>query len=120
MDDDATLSSYGIKPGVMIHVLKKKEPEVPIPSRTLSEADVQQLVVAFRAFTLSYGYRAALQRLSRPEILENIIAATPGLADDPVAIAIIQDPELLVHMADPDTVRRIAELHPSLVCSFSI
>lgn len=27
----------------------------------------------------------------------------------------IQDPELLVHMSDPDTVRRIAELHPSLV-----
>lgn len=115
LDDDATLTSCGIKPGVMIHVLKKKEPETPVPSRTLSEADVQQLVVAFRAFTLSFGYRAALQRLSRPEVLENIIATTPGLSEDPVAIAMIQDPELLVHMSDPDTVRRIAELHPSLV-----
>lgn len=47
-------------------------------------------------------------------MLENIIATTPGLSEDPVAIAMIQDPELLVHMSDPDTVRRIAELHPSL------
>lgn len=47
--------------------------------------------------------------------MENIIAATPGLIDDPVAVAMIQDPELIVHMSDPDTVRRIAELHPSLI-----
>lgn len=61
MDDDATLSACGIKPGVMVHVLRKKEPETPVPVRSMSEADVQQLVVAFRAFTLSFGYRAALQ-----------------------------------------------------------
>lgn len=53
--------------------------------------------------------------MSRPEVLETIIAATPGLADDPAAIAIIQDPELIVHLADPDTVRRVAEKHPSLI-----
>lgn len=53
--------------------------------------------------------------MSRPEVLETIIAATPGLAEDPAAIAIIQDPELIVHMADPDTVRRVAEKHPSLI-----
>lgn len=78
MDDDATISSYGIKSGVTIHVLKKKEQEKPTPSKTLSEANVQQLVVAYRSFTMSYGYRAGLQRLSRPEILENIISTTPG------------------------------------------
>jgi len=46
------------------------------------------------------------QRLSRPEVLENIMMATPGLSEDPVAISIIQDPELLVHMENSDTVRR--------------
>lgn len=54
------------------------------------------------------------QRLSRPEVLENIIVATPGLAEDPVAITIIQDPELLTHMCDANTVRRVVEVHPSL------
>lgn len=99
----------------MVHVLKKKELDAPVQSRNLSEADVQQLVVAFRSFTLSFGYRTALQKLSRPDVLEHIIATTPGLSEDPVAIAMIQDPELLVHMSDPDTVRRAAELHPCLV-----
>lgn len=56
-----------------------------------------------------------LQRLSRPEVLENIIVATPGLANDPVAIAMMKDPELMVHMSDAETVRKIAEEHPSLI-----
>jgi len=115
LDDDSSLASCGVKPGVTIHVLEKKIPPTPIKVRPMTEADVQQLVVAFRAFSLSTGYRTALQRLSRPEILENIIVATPGLADDPIAIAMIRDPELIVQMSDPDTVRRIAELHPSLI-----
>ena len=51
-------------------------------------------------------YKCLFQRLSRPEVLENIMMATPGLSEDPVAISIIQDPELLVHMENADTVRR--------------
>lgn len=46
------------------------------------------------------------QRLSRPEMLENIVMATPGLSQDPVAMAIIRDPELLVHMGDVATIRK--------------
>lgn len=61
LQDDYTLSSYGVKPGVTIHVLEKKQEPPEIKPRTLSEAEIQQLVVAFRAFTLSAGYRTALQ-----------------------------------------------------------
>lgn len=46
------------------------------------------------------------QKLSRPDILDNIIMITPGLSQDPVAISMIQDPELLVRMGDIETVRR--------------
>ncbi|KAJ8950138.1 hypothetical protein NQ314_007991 [Rhamnusium bicolor] len=81
----------------------------------MTEVEVQQLVSAFRAFTLSSGYRTALQRLSRQDVLDKIMAATPGLSEDPAAIAIIQDPELIVHMADPDTVRKVSEDHPVLI-----
>ncbi|KAJ9580541.1 hypothetical protein L9F63_024281 [Diploptera punctata] len=114
LDDDAILQTCGVKPGVMVHVLKKKEKDIPVPVRTMTEVDVQELVMAFRTFTRHPSYRSALHRLSRPEVLENIMMATPGLSDDPVAISIIQDPELLVHMENADTVRRIIELHPSL------
>ncbi|XP_067010192.1 ubiquitin-like protein 7 [Anabrus simplex] len=114
LDDNATLRSCGLKQGVMVHVLKKKEKEPPIPVRSMSEGDIQELVLAFRTFTRHPSYRSALHRLSRQEVLENIIMATPGLNEDPVAISILRDPELLVHMENADTVRRIVELHPSL------
>lgn len=61
LEDDFSLASCGIKPGVMVHVLEKKVIPEPPPKRTLTESEIQQLVVAFKAFTLSPGYRIALQ-----------------------------------------------------------
>lgn len=114
LDDDSTLSSCGVKPGVMVHVLKKKAKEAPLPTQTMTECDIQALVVAFKTLTFSSSCKSSLQKLSRPDILENIIMITPGLSQDPVAISMIQDPELLVRMGDIETVRRIVELHPAL------
>lgn len=42
------------------------------------------------------------------------MVATPGLRDDPVALAMIQDPELLIQLCDAGTVRRVVEAHPAL------
>lgn len=62
LDDDSSLVNCGVKAGTMIHVLEKRKSEVPIRGRMLTEADVQQLVVAFRgAFAMRTGYRTALQ-----------------------------------------------------------
>ncbi|XP_039291880.1 ubiquitin-like protein 7 [Nilaparvata lugens] len=114
LDDEASLTSCGLKHGVMVHVLKKKAKDPPKPAQNMSEAEIQTLVLAFRALTRFATYRNALQRLSRPDILDNIIAITPGLSQDPVAISMIQNPELLARMGDIDTVRRIVEVHPAL------
>nr|BAN20903.1 unkown protein [Riptortus pedestris] len=114
LDDELTLSSYGLKPGVMLHVLKKKAKDVPIRSQPMSEQDIKALVIAFKTLTLNPSHRNSLQKLSRPDILENIIMITPGLSQDPVAISLIQDPELMVRLANFETVRRIVELHPAL------
>lgn len=61
LENDCTLTSYGIKPGVTIHVLEKKIESPPVQTPSLSWAEIQQLVTAFRAFMLSPGCRAALQ-----------------------------------------------------------
>ncbi|EEB13508.1 conserved hypothetical protein [Pediculus humanus corporis] len=112
LENNSTIESYGIQSGVTLHVLKKKEKAKP--GSLVNEADVLYLVSAFKSATKNPNYRGALQRLSRPEVLENIIAATPGLAEDPVAVSIIQDPELLTQLCDANIVRRIVEAHPSL------
>lgn len=47
----------------MIHVLLNKKQQSTHVAKVLTDAEIQQLVVAFKAFTLSSGYRAALQVL---------------------------------------------------------
>lgn len=41
--------------------------------------------------------------------------ATPGLEDDPPALAIIQDPELLYHFTAADVVARVVKKHPIIL-----
>lgn len=61
LNDESSLSSCSIKPGVMVHVLAKKPTREPFVKHTFSENEMQQLAIAFKAFTLSNGYRTALQ-----------------------------------------------------------
>lgn len=47
------------------------------------------------------------QRLSKkPDVIENIISSSPGLHKDPVALSMLQDPDLMTHLQDIETVKR--------------
>ncbi|XP_018309211.1 ubiquitin-like protein 7 [Mycetomoellerius zeteki] len=116
LEDDATVESVGLKNGSMVHALQKKEPESSILNKHVSEDCILQLASAFKSFNETPAFRSALHRLSkRPEVIDNIISSSPGLHEDAVAIAMLQDPELMAHFIDVDTVRRIAQLHPVLI-----
>jgi len=39
-------------------------------------------------------------------VINNIVYSSPGLHQDTVAIAMLQDPDLMAHFVDVDTVRR--------------
>lgn len=113
---EKTIESYGIKNGTTIHVIKKQYNDLePVPSvKTLSQVEIHQLVVALRSALVNPAFRTMLNNLSKPESMESIIAATPGLAEDPVAIAILQDFDLLMLVSDPTHIHRVVEMHPSL------
>ncbi|KYM96975.1 Ubiquitin-like protein 7, partial [Cyphomyrmex costatus] len=116
LEDDATVESVGLKNGSMVHALKKKEPESSMLNKHISEDCILQLASAFKSFNETPAFRNALHRLSkRPEVIDNIISSSPGLHEDAVAIAMLQDPDLMAHFIDVDTVRRIAQLHPVLI-----
>ncbi|XP_011171415.2 ubiquitin-like protein 7 [Solenopsis invicta] len=116
LEDDATVESIGLKNGSMVHALQKKEPESSIINKHISEDCILQLASAFKSFNETPAFRSALHRLSkRPEVIDNIISSSPGLHEDAVAIAMLQDPDLMAHFIDVDTVRRIAKLHPVLI-----
>jgi len=111
LDSDATVSSYGIKNGFTIYVLPKPKSDEsefsPMPSDTV----LATLAKGFKSF----GYRLALQRLSKPEVLAVILNAAPNLVNDPGALAIIQDAELMSAFVTPESIRKLLELHPVLI-----
>ncbi|XP_036145026.1 ubiquitin-like protein 7 [Monomorium pharaonis] len=116
LEDDATVESIGLKNGSMVHALQKKEPESSILNKPVSEDCILQLASAFKSFYETPTFRLALHRLSkRPEVIDNIVSSSPGLHEDAVAIAMLQDPDLMAHFIDVNTVRRIAKLHPVLI-----
>lgn len=116
LEDDITLEASGLKSGAMVHVLMKKEVEPPVPVKYISEESILQLASTFKSFIENPAFRSALHRLSkRPEVIDNIISSSPGLHEDSVAIAMLQDPDLMGHFTDIDTIKKIAELHPVLV-----
>lgn len=102
----------------MIHVIKKFEepnPCQPVPGKNLTELEVLKIARAFKSLSSSYDCRIALQTLAEEEHIEKLIVSAPALSKDPVAVSIIRDPELLLLLSNPDTVRKVAELHPSLI-----
>lgn len=55
-----TLESYGLKNGSMVHVLRRREPELPSFPKCISEDGILQLVSAFKSFKENPGLRSAL------------------------------------------------------------
>ncbi|XP_074650087.1 ubiquitin-like protein 7 [Tubulanus polymorphus] len=118
LKDAATLESYGIKEGVTIHALKKQDIVTQEPVGKMSDDEIKQTVVALRqAIMLHPGDRrmtSLTQLVSNPDSLDSILAATPGLDQDPIALAMLQSPQLLGVLADPNTISKVLDEHPCL------
>ncbi|XP_001606904.1 ubiquitin-like protein 7 [Nasonia vitripennis] len=119
IEDETPLEAYGIKNGSLIHFLKKKEVEktaASTASASDSEPNIKMLISVFQSFIGIPLLQLAMRHMTkRPEVIENIISSSPGLSEDAVAIAILHDPDLIVHFNNAETIRKIAKLHPSLL-----
>lgn len=95
------------------HILFKiAEREQP---KKLNAVEQHQLFLAFRAAVTNPNFRHTLQNLSKPENIQSLTETVPGLADDEIALSMLQDWELLLHLADPKIVQVLVEKHPALV-----
>lgn len=108
---DDTLEACGIKSGMTVFAYPHHE--LVKPACTLDMQDIP--VIAFGTALVNPAFRTVLQSLKDPDVLENVMAATPALADDPVAVGILQDPELMTLLANPTFLRKMADSHPALV-----
>lgn len=117
LQDKKPLSEYGVTSGVTIHVIEKPhvDPvEKPEP-RKITEEVIQDFVSNYRNFRVSPSFRSTLHHLENPAELDKVIAAVPGLQDDPIAIAFISKPDLFTQMEDPKTCWQIAEKNPLIL-----
>ncbi|XP_046562642.1 ubiquitin-like protein 7 [Haliotis rubra] len=107
------LTAYGLRPGSTVYVLQKKIRDEPsaAASHTPSKAEI---IAALQSDLLNPAYKSIVEKmLTDPDTIENIIAATPGLDTDPVAISMLQDPDLLTILAHPHNISKLLEKHPS-------
>lgn len=114
MEDCNPIYTYDVFRGATVHVFKKIQTEKLPPPKPFTDPDLIKLGVAFRSFTVNTAYRASLVKHTSPEEISSIILNVPGLAEDPVALALLQHSELLVKLGDFEVVKRLAQSHPVL------
>ncbi|XP_050990275.1 ubiquitin-like protein 7b isoform X2 [Labeo rohita] len=117
LKDDLTLDSYGIKSGSTLHIIKKTWPEPEVKPEPVNRSAAAREFRMLQAALHSNGsYRdAVFKMLANKESLEQIIAASPGLGSDPVALGVLQDKDLFVQFTDPKLLDMLIQSHPALV-----
>ena len=86
----------------------------PPKPRKLNTIEQQQLVVSFRAAMTNPHFKQTLQEVSSVNSIKNLTSSVPGLSEDHIALSMLRDWELLLHVADPKCVQILVERHPAL------
>lgn len=86
-----------------------------VQQKKLNAVEQHQLFLAFRAAMTNPNFRQTLQNFSKPENVQSLTETVPGLAGDEIALSMLQDWELLLHLADPKIVQVLVEKHPALI-----
>ncbi|XP_076047225.1 ubiquitin-like protein 7 [Oratosquilla oratoria] len=109
-----SLQDAGITSGAVIHCLPKKGNQttpVPVP---VGISEVQQLLLSLRTLVGNAQFRPLIQKLKTPEMVEKVMAACPEVQRDPMALALMQDPELVLGLVNPDHLSEVVEEHPAV------
>lgn len=125
LDPSKTLSHYSIRDSSVIYAYKK--PEIKLPSNTSSDTSQAGGIDAAELSRFSFSVKSAINEpdfitlieklKENREDRENLISVTPGMKDDPLAMAIIQDIDLLnlCLPSDAKSLQEIMNHFPSLI-----
>ncbi|ODN05781.1 Ubiquitin-like protein 7 [Orchesella cincta] len=87
-------------------------------SRNIND-QIHQVAIALRTAFMSPKFTTMIENLGNSEKLENIFAIAPELKNDPIGIGIIQDPTLIYHLSDPESLKKIASSRPWVIEAFN-
>ena len=126
-----TLKECGVKRGSVVWIMKAPEKFSPMPMepREVTEAELQQFFVALALAIRNPQFSVVVKRLTEDkDNLGNLVAACPGLEQDPVALALLSKPENLMMVFTPDPhsaeqgmdvwkekMQKMAKEHPALL-----
>jgi len=116
LKDDVKMEQYGLKPGCTVHVLVKKYRDTAMVTEPLHSEGISQVNTILKLAEISSKHRQTIEKvLTNSEVIDNIIEATPGLAADHLAIALLRDHILLQQAArEEEVIKKILHDHPSL------
>ncbi|XP_065339599.1 ubiquitin-like protein 7 [Cloeon dipterum] len=112
MRDGKAVSSYGFRSGDLIHVFAKKQPMETAANKThVSDEDASRIALSLKSL------KQTIVRLGKSDtsLVERLTAAIPSLNDDPVALSILREPDLVAHLADTEVLKKARHSHPRLV-----
>jgi hypothetical protein len=115
-DDGATLLSQGVRAGgAMVHVIKKPDGNLvaPMGPKTLTDEEMRQFFVAFGMALRNPALNVVIKRLTERENLESLAATCPGLSTDPMALALLSKPEMLLMLLKPEVLQKVTGNIPS-------
>jgi hypothetical protein len=116
--------------GSTLHILKTPDSCSPmlLEPRELSEDEMKQFFIALGMAIRNPQFIGVIKRLTEnKENLDNLAAACPGLAQDPMAMAILSKPEMLLLLFSPvqrtaggknpfnESIKKLAKEHPALL-----
>nr|XP_032833921.1 ubiquitin-like protein 7 [Petromyzon marinus] len=117
LQDGQSLESCGVQPGATVHVLRRAWPEPTACPEPVDKVEAQRaLRFLHSAIASSLTHREAIfKTLNSKESLDQLVVATPGLSNDPIALGVLQDKDLFMLFADPSLLDKLIASHPALV-----
>ncbi|XP_064608956.1 ubiquitin-like protein 7 [Liolophura sinensis] len=115
LQDQKTVDCYGVKSGSTVYALRKQHPKEETAPKSLTDADIRHFKTVLRTALINPAYQATVEKLiADPHELESLMNESPGLEHDPVALAMLYDPELLALLINPVSINNVLEAHPAL------
>lgn len=126
LKEEKPLTHYGIKSNATVHLFLKSAEERSADKKVdenpgrekkakVDQKEMHNMVVASKTALNNSSFRQMLTRLHENDFRNNLIQCTPGLRDDPIAIAALHDHELLNILMEKDSIERVYEKHPAIL-----
>lgn len=121
LENNKTLNHYDIPDGSTLYAFfKHLETPAAEKPESMSDTELKDILSRLETVMLNPESRRTLQQiLNDKKILDNIVAATPTLASNPIAMGIIYDSVLVEMFAEPENFRKIVDVYPELAMAAS-